>query len=178
MCWQKCGCWREMSRLKKLPPEVQQDVVRTLGQIGEGTDAKRLVQIAREPDNHWAAVAQLIEQRRYWPALYKAIERGEAEANWLTTVAIRQGLIFVVEGRGGLSYSTRGKSGQVVEHCAKRIIVGRRDQHRSHRVGDDALQHKVASIVRNLATTSRPKRPRTGVAVSISAASGTRNHPQ
>ena len=91
------------ARLKKLPPEVQSSVVRTLGQIGEATDAKRLVQIAREPGNHWAAVAQLIEQRRYWPALHKAIERGEAEANWLTTVAVRQGVIFVVEGRGGLA---------------------------------------------------------------------------
>jgi hypothetical protein len=91
------------TRLKKLLPEVQSSVVRTLGQIGETTDAKRLLQVARQPDNHWAAVAQLIEQRRYWPALYKAIERGEAEANWLTTVAIRQSVIFVVEGRGGLA---------------------------------------------------------------------------
>lgn len=81
---------------------MQPSVVRTLGQIGEAVDARRLLTFARQAGHHWAAVSQLIEQRRYWSALYKAIERGEAEANWLMTVAVRQGVIFVVGERNRL----------------------------------------------------------------------------
>lgn len=48
-------------------------------------------------------MAEVLNQRRYWPDLHTAIEQDQAEANWLTAAVGQQDVVLVVGGQGELS---------------------------------------------------------------------------
>ena len=88
---------------EQLDRETRQELAWALSRIGEAQDLARLLRLARQPDTRWAALAEVLNQRRYWSELHTAIEQGQAEANWLTAVVVQQNVVLVVEEQGALS---------------------------------------------------------------------------
>jgi hypothetical protein len=87
---------------KQLERETRQELAWALSRIGEAQDLARLLHLARQPDTRWAALAEVLNQRRYWPGLRRAIEQGQAEPNWLTAAVVQQGVILDADGQGDL----------------------------------------------------------------------------
>jgi hypothetical protein len=93
----------DATEAKQLDSETRQELAWALSRIGEAQDLARLLRLARQPDTRWAALTEVLNQRRYWSALRTAIEQGQAEANWLTAAVVQQNEVLVVEEQGELS---------------------------------------------------------------------------
>jgi hypothetical protein len=88
--------------MPQLESETRRQLAWALGRIGEAKDLARLLRFARQSDMRWAALVEVLNQRRYWLGLWAAIKNDEAEANWLTAAVVQRGVILEDDGQGGL----------------------------------------------------------------------------
>jgi hypothetical protein len=93
----------DATEAEQLDRETRQELAWALSRIGEAQDLARLLRLARQADTRWAALAEVLNQRRYWLGLRTAIEQRQAEPNWLMAAVVRQDVILVVEERGELN---------------------------------------------------------------------------